>query len=938
MLNRFLTEHAAGCFYADEKLAERLWQTLSRYPQDNSSREFESSHWHLLQTDFYHLLVEGIDARHPREYRLSDIRQLIGTLCDGSLLLEPDLPWLDQLIAELLQRNGDLLCYRESRVQVYVRLAAELDPTLLVAWHLSDWLQHVPETAVHDIRRVVSAQTAFFAPPGNPFLPFAEGHVHFWGITADTAILDDYLFAGCELEPVSKANPWKREQYERLSPLLRRARILLVLLLGDSAQPRVLLEADRGQRQEQLKGQGKEPPRGWPHKLQWLNNPMMDWQQLPDWLTLAALHATANVSSADWVLGELAQAMARGCDNRWLWLQLYLCRRYQAVDTHPLERTAILCWWQTVNALRRTQIMDGQGLTRFAERYFSSALGRGDKSRHDNMRRLFAMPEDVAEIKSGPTTFSPTFSKRFSTALASLAGQPLPRAPYIFGEHEILPDARAKAYLETLERWHFCGHFSRSAKEQKWGIRAKPNSKELWKNAEKLLARLGQQASWNQPEFLGGKLNPHYHFNPARWFRGLDVAGDENALGIEWFAPMLRWLRSGFMARPDGERASTGFHLSIHAGEDYAHPASGMRHIDETVRFCEMRDGDRLGHALALGIEPALWAERQGEMLLPLDEHLDNLVWLWHYATLLSGRLPLAQQVLPSLERRIARFYRECDWWRVPKFCHEFDAKCREPDTRAESPLSLLASVTPDILYQAWLLRRNCHYRLQQLFDGMPFTVQEKTALPDWACISDTADVAGQLYLRRHSHLGSGKEPPLVIVRAGDEWLVKDGIGHEYHKQALRRNITGQKAKLLEDVETPAELEFMHALQDYLLDQYDSMGLIIESNPTSNVYIARLKEHSEHPIFRWYPPDEAVLAVGEEANRYGLRRGPVRVLVNTDDPGIMPTTLRTEFLLLREAALARGVGRTVAERWLDTLRRYGIEQFHRNHLPVFEPI
>jgi len=62
------------------------------------------------------------------------------------------------------------------------------------------------------------------------------------------------------------------------------------------------------------------------------------------------------------------------------------------------------------------------------------------------------------------------------------------------------------------------------------------------------------------------------------------------------------------------------------------------------------------------------------------------------------------------------------------------------------------------------------------------------------------------------------------------------------------------------------------------------------------------------------------------------------VLVNTDDPGIMPTTLRTEFLLLREAALELKVGRTVAERWLETLRQYGIEQFHRNHVPVFEPV
>jgi hypothetical protein len=52
-------------------------------------------------------------------------------------------------------------------------------------------------------------------------------------------------------------------------------------------------------------------------------------------------------------------------------------------------------------------------------------------------------------------------------------------------------------------------------------------------------------AAWNRPEFMMGYRNPHFHFQPARWFRGLDVAGDENDLRIEWFAPVLRWLRRG---------------------------------------------------------------------------------------------------------------------------------------------------------------------------------------------------------------------------------------------------------------------------------------------------------------------------------------------------------------------------------------------------------
>lgn len=905
MLERSLTEHAAECFYGDERLANYLWQNLQ--PTTDS---FADDFWGELQDHIYHLLIESVEARYPREHRLTDIRALMGQMCDGDLLLTPQLPWLDELQNRLLQRNGDLLCYRERECQAYVRLAAGVDPTLLVGWHLAQWLDDIPQPASHDIVRVVSSQTAFFAPLGNSSLPFAEGHVHIGGVTADSAILDDYLFVGHELTPKKTTNRWQQEQQDKLQPLLQRARQLLILLLEpDMASPSSGKIAPTQTVQNQPKWQS------WEQQINRLSTPMEEPATLPDWELLANIQATTNVGSPDWLLGEFANNMQRGHANRWLWLYLYLGRRYQATDTHPLQRVAILCFWQTVNLLRRSLIMDGQGLTRFTERYYGATLGRGKKSKNDNFRRLWATVDDVAEIKSVPNAFSAEFTSFLSKAMAKHVGIQLPKPPYIFGEHEIKPDAKTQAYLKNLERWQFCGHFSRS-RAHKQNQRVTPDSKALWKKAERLMRNLQSDAGWDAPEFLGGKLNQNFHFQPARWFRGLDVAGDENALKIEWFAPVLRWLRGGFKSSLNGERASTGFHLSIHAGEDYAHPASGLRHIDETVRFCEMREGDRLGHALALGIEPKQWASRQGEMILPIDEHLDNLVWLWHYATILSGYLPLAQQVLPLLERRIARFWSESDWWKTPDLMNSNNLSANgynEP----------LKHAKPNDLYEAWLLRRNCQYRWKELLGEAMYDTKDMLALPDHSQLRANSKLAVQLYFARHQWLQATKSEQLVIIRTS----------YANAEFGVRR-----KDNILEDVETPAELDFMHALQDWLLTEYDQLGLIIEANPTSNVYIARLKSHAEHPIFRWSPPDETVLEKGATANLYGLRRGPVRVLVNTDDPGIMPTTLRTEFLLLREAALELNIGRTVAERWLEMLRQYGIEQFNRNHLPVFEAI
>ncbi|GAP75183.1 adenosine deaminase [Pseudoalteromonas sp. SW0106-04] len=903
MLNRQLSEHAAGCFYSDEQVAEHLWLSLLT-PQDSGFGDA----WQVLQDKCYQLLTAGVDARYPREFRLTDIRTIMGQQCHSGLFVSPSLPWLDELADNLLIRNGDLLHFKESKVQAYVRLAAELDPALLVGWRLANWLQQNPKPQAHDIRRVLNAQLPFFAPPANPVKPFAEGHVHVWGVTAESLIFSELLFHSKSPRKGNMNSDWEQLNDAEIDKLLTRARSLFAYFIDSTQQPH----------NKQIRAFSD-----------WQNQRNTSYKIYTDWELLAQMPCHTNETNSQWLLAELAQAINQQQSNCWLWLKVFLSFIYQNNSTTPFIRSAILCFWQMMNALRRRLIMDGQGLSRFVERYNGNNLRKIGQPYKDNIRRLFVGKGDVAEIKSGSMAFSNKSIQTFSQALITSTSSIAPTPPYVFGEHEIIPNETCLRHIETLERWHFCGHFSRS-KSAKRGKRPQADLKDNWKEAEKLLRRLRSQSGWNEATFLGGKLNPNFHFQPNRWFRGLDVAGDENALKIECFAPMLRWLRSGLHSKIETERANKDFHFSIHSGEDYAHPLSGMRHIDETVRFCEMRDGDRLGHALALGIEPLQWVQRQGEMILYADEHLDNLVWMWHYATVLSGRLPLAQQVIPLIERRIARFYNKVNWLKPPSFYCDSAQQSDTPLSEAQKD-----KLTPDILYRAWLLRRNCYYRWQKLHGSSPMTAMEQVALPDWESLKDDDKYASLIYKNRHSELRKDNSPVMVIVRVADEWESQSNIGLPPVQSQWEQN---QDKHIIEDVDTPEELEFMAALQDYLLTQYDSMGIIIETNPTSNVYIARLKSHKEHPIFRWNPPDESVLLTGSEFNRFGLRKGPVKVLVNTDDPGIMPTTLRTEYMLLREAALDLGIGSTVAERWLESIRQFGIEQFHRNHLPVFEPI
>ena len=71
------------------------------------------------------------------------------------------------------------------------------------------------------------------------------------------------------------------------------------------------------------------------------------------------------------------------------------------------------------------------------------------------------------------------------------------------------------------------------------------------------------------------------------------------------------------------------FGLTFHVGEDFRHLLSGLRAVDEALRFLKMGPGDRIGHGMALGLSYRIWCQRVGnEVAMPRGERLDDLVWL----------------------------------------------------------------------------------------------------------------------------------------------------------------------------------------------------------------------------------------------------------------------------------------------------------------------
>lgn len=154
--------------------------------------------------------------------------------------------------------------------------------------------------------------------------------------------------------------------------------------------------------------------------------------------------------------------------------------------------------------------------------------------------------------------------------------------------------------------------------------------------------------------------------------RGLDLCTDESGVPSWVMAPLLRYMRdAGFQASAalssaGVSRASVSrrppapappLRMTVHAGEDFVHLMSGLRRLDEALDYLGLAEGDRLGHALSLGVEPRSWAERAGRVAIPQEERLFDLVWEWSWHSrqghVVPGRDALIQREIAERSAKI---------------------------------------------------------------------------------------------------------------------------------------------------------------------------------------------------------------------------------------------------------------------------------------------
>ncbi|HFT7989552.1 adenosine deaminase [Citrobacter braakii] len=284
----------------------------------------------------------------------------------------------------------------------------------------------------------------------------------------------------------------------------------------------------------------------------------------------------------------------------------------------------------------------------------------------------------------------------------------------------------------------------------------------------------------NQAAILMDMLK--YEPRLTRWIRGVDAAANEMHAPPELFGPLFRVLAKSGIA-----------HFTYHVGEDFPHLISGIRSIDDALRFLPLRNGDRLGHCTAIGITPSIW-KRSLPLSLSMtkETRLLDLVFIWREL-----------RSHPELLR------------------YASDAAI-EAVHLAHEIFSLEEEISITTLDQVLELR-SVLAESEGLLGELYGPLKPKSLwLEEYERARELAKKAGM-------------KRPLKLYK---QWLTSD-------------NVQKQRAEYVEVALEYLPDEAVVALQQAVMAKMADRNIAIECPPTSNTRISQYRDVSEHHIFRW---------------------------------------------------------------------------------------
>ncbi|WP_457644077.1 hypothetical protein [Persephonella sp.] len=349
----------------------------------------------------------------------------------------------------------------------------------------------------------------------------------------------------------------------------------------------------------------------------------------------------------------------------------------------------------------------------------------------------------------------------------------------IISDYETLKKQRKINYSLAL-----VSHFIKKPDERKTEAILTYRHYKLRQEMKKQALNLWNLIRWNPKKYL-------------KYIRGIDAAANELHAPPEVFAPAFRFLRRRLRNLPHFYINDLNHNLGItfHAGEDFIHIVSGIRYIFEALKFINMSQGDRIGHATAIGIDPDFWRKKIGNSLrIKRGEWLDNLIFVYHMLRDENQFVHYLYKIEKEIEEHFWKIYRK--------------------------PVNNI-----NILIEAYLCRA---------IDPDPKILnKEKTYF--------------------------GNKRSFIYQIDEEELDFEKILGFSPHESSLdlyRKYHQGEYIKRYEEIIEIDSMEVIDSrvinfLQNKMVKILNSRGIAIETMPTSNVRISFYDDYKQHHIYRW---------------------------------------------------------------------------------------
>ncbi len=388
---------------------------------------------------------------------------------------------------------------------------------------------------------------------------------------------------------------------------------------------------------------------------------------------------------------------------------------------------------------------------------------------------------------------------------------------------------------------------------------------------------------------------------------GIDACSPEIWCRPEVFAQAFRYLKNHNVYNKVYEPKCPKLWATYHVGEDFLDVTDGLRAIDEAICFLNLKCGDRLGHALALGIDIDEWYKGKAyRILISKMAYMDNLVWL--YAKLRYYMIPDCDNARAYIEKRFREYFNEI--YRNNMHSQDLEKILEEAklyyDERSDGSRYNHTNLSFGIneYYDAWKLRGDNPELYKEGF--------YKT---------------GTVILGQWGSYAVNKEFPVNYqIRYQPEVFI---LYHMYHYNEEVK-IAGDQ--MVEVRVNPAIIDAVKKVRNEMQKEICEMGISIEANPSSNYFVGTFRRYDKHPIVNWYNN-------GLTADMKKLQQCPqIQVSINTDDQGVFSTYLENEYAYLalalekcKDENGERIYNRTMILQWLNNIRKIGNSQSFMQH-------